>query len=230
MPSPLLINADPGWIDEYSGWEYDTDDFYDDLLPPLTDAPDPLSERAMLDQRKRPEADALAANNDGLGKRKRQSSPPYIRRKKRRRALSSENQEGFSDADTEEPDTQVKHRAFVRPLVVWREESNDKRSGIPLVRADEGVRVALLKDWRERLEGGFSLLEVRKEANRTSVKATDSSAPEIRRGMKTHGKRYLHFEETVKGNEQSSEPAKNTSHETNEETRQKKRLKDVPLG
>ena len=138
MHSPILINYDPGWIDEWSAWEYETDDYYDGDGPEGTEAP-----REALNGEK------LALEGSGTGKRKRTDSAS--RKRKRRRQDDVVGEEEIPGLDLEEGTSEATIMKLTRPLIIWRNEKEREGVKVPLVKDGEGVKVSLLKDWKERL-------------------------------------------------------------------------------
>ena len=133
MHSPVLINYDPGWIDDYSAWEYETDDYYDG------EGGDEL------------QAQLHASASGVAGKRKRRDSTSR-KRKRRKQGMVEEN---IPALDLEGTSEMIINK-LTRPLVVWRKEDEAKALDVPVVEDGEGIKVALLKDWKERLnaDGG----------------------------------------------------------------------------
>ena len=139
MHSPVLINYDPGFIDDYSGWEYETDDYYDGDGPDSADTAQ--SQSQTLTGKK-------AASSSTRGKRKRADSA----HRKRKRRRQDGTQEDIPELDLDESDVnETTIQTFMRPLVVWRNEEERGKAKVPLLKDGEGTKVSVLKDWRERL-------------------------------------------------------------------------------
>ena len=161
MHSPVLINYDPGFVDEYSGWEYETDEFYDD------DGAEPTGKHRSQKQA----SDTLdAPASSTSGKRKPAGSPS--RKRKRRKQDIAENE--IPGLDLEDMGTsEATLKKLTRPLVVWRKEEERQGVPLPLINDGEGAKVSLLKDWRERVEAAGAALVSR---SKPKIKPVDRSA------------------------------------------------------
>ena len=139
MHSPVLINYDPGFIDDYSDWEYETDDYYDGDGPHIADT---------AQSQGRTSTGQKVTSNSTQGKRKRTDS--VHRKRKRRRQNVMQND--IPELDLDESDVnEATIQTLMRPLVVWRNEEERGQAKVPLLRDGEGTKVSVLKDWRERL-------------------------------------------------------------------------------
>ena len=180
MHSPVLINYDPGFIDDYSGWEYETDDYYDG------DGPD--SEESAQPHGQTPTSQN-AASSATPSKRKRADSAH--RKRKRRRQNGAERDIPELDLD-ESGVSEAVVQKLTRPLVVWRGKEAERQVKVPLLKDGEGTRVSVLKDWRERL--GFVGAPTGDVSNTTledgSMRIKSASRPKRNQVKKDQNTRY----------------------------------------
>ncbi|MCJ1474021.1 hypothetical protein MMC13_002679 [Lambiella insularis] len=174
MHSPVWIDYDPTIEvgEDFSDWEYYSDDYYDCIQDPRA-----------------------TSGIETIGK-KRKSLGQSHKRKKRRRLDSSEAIPGFSlseslDEDSIEPSSST---AVVR----WKTPDTFTERVLPIIADDQGEKVALLKDWRERfktvtrnglsaerggtvMENGMVMQERRNQANKSNKAQKSSPRAEARK-------------------------------------------------
>ena len=146
MHSPVIVNYDPGILaddGDYSDWDYDEDDYYDDLQ----------EERDHRKKRPLTEHDDTKVDALKPAKRKRGAQGPRSQKKRKIEAIEDIPDLSLGESIFSDTDEQV----VVRPVVVWRTE--DMKPDIPLIKDGEGEKVSLLKDWRERFKASSTTVE-----------------------------------------------------------------------
>ena len=131
MHSPVWPDYDPSFevADDFSDWDYYSDDYYDQDVPQVkANGPNP--------------------NRSGtrLTSMKRKVIEPHPTKRKRRKVSQGEE---IPDLSLGEP----LHASLVgvgsnKPVVIWKTE--DGSIPLPVIAAEQGEKVALLKDWKER--------------------------------------------------------------------------------
>ena len=130
LPSPVLINYDPGWIDDYSGWEYESDDYFDG---------DGFEESGAA---AKPAKIQQAHRQEFVGHKRKRSHGNIVQRKRLKDSVSGLGKNHDTEADS----------SALQPLVVWKRDYLEQDVKVPLVQDGEGSKVGLLVDWRERLK------------------------------------------------------------------------------
>ena len=130
MHSPVLINFDPAFdmAEDYSDWYYYSDDFYDG--EGLEKGPVAFSQSE--------------ATHRKTHKRRRET----LTSARKKRKTSNEGY-GIMPPSRTSPDSEYSPRGSSAPVVMWRERANLPQT--PIVTEEDGKKVALLRDWRERL-------------------------------------------------------------------------------
>ena len=133
MHSPVWPDYDPSFeiADDFSDWDYYSDDYYDQEVPKLkANGPNP---------------DSSGTRATGV---KRKGIEPHPTKRKRRKVGEEEE---IPDLSLGEPlDATFPGAASNKPVVIWK--TKDRSIPLPVIAAEHGEKVALLKDWRQRFQ------------------------------------------------------------------------------